>query len=146
MDDLYRDYILEHYKRPRNFGELEPRDLEALEADTALDEERAKADAELGEELDALEVDDQDGDTVIPDNRDGSGKVVDDISRERMEELTESGREVGDIGVLPQDPGREDTSKVLERHNPRRSPLPGGEAEEESVLPDAHRQEEEDGI
>ena len=29
MDDLYRDYILEHYKRPRNFGELEPRDLEA---------------------------------------------------------------------------------------------------------------------
>ena len=24
MDDLYRDYILEHYKRPRNFGELEP--------------------------------------------------------------------------------------------------------------------------
>jgi nitrogen fixation protein NifU and related proteins len=31
MDDLYRDYILEHYKRPRNFGELEPHDLEALE-------------------------------------------------------------------------------------------------------------------
>src|SRR5713101_1789992 len=31
MDDLYRDYILEHYKRPRNFGELEPRDFEALE-------------------------------------------------------------------------------------------------------------------
>ena len=29
MDDLYRDYILEHYKRPHNFGELEPHDLEA---------------------------------------------------------------------------------------------------------------------
>jgi nitrogen fixation protein NifU and related proteins len=29
MDDLYRDYILEHYKHPRNFGELEPHDLEA---------------------------------------------------------------------------------------------------------------------
>ena len=28
MDDLYRDYILEHYKRPKNFGELEPHDLE----------------------------------------------------------------------------------------------------------------------
>lgn len=28
MDDLYRDYILEHYKRPHNFGELEPHDLE----------------------------------------------------------------------------------------------------------------------
>src|SRR5271163_1767221 len=31
MDDLYRDYILEHYKRPQNFGELEPHDLQALE-------------------------------------------------------------------------------------------------------------------
>jgi len=28
MDELYRDYILEHYKEPRNFGELEPHDLE----------------------------------------------------------------------------------------------------------------------
>jgi transcription termination/antitermination protein NusA len=121
------------------------RDLEALEADTALDEERAKADAELGEELDALRVDDEDGDTIHHDE-DGTGLVVDEIARERVEELTESGREAGDVGVLPQDAGREDTSKVLKRHNPRPSPLPGGEAEEESVLPDAHRQEEEGGI
>jgi nitrogen fixation NifU-like protein len=28
MDALYRDNILDHYKRPRNFGELDPRDLE----------------------------------------------------------------------------------------------------------------------
>ena len=28
VDALYRDYILDHYKRPRNFGELEPHDLE----------------------------------------------------------------------------------------------------------------------
>ena len=28
MDELYRDYILDHYKNPRNFGELDPRDLE----------------------------------------------------------------------------------------------------------------------
>jgi nitrogen fixation protein NifU and related proteins len=28
VDELYRDYILEHYKNPRNFGELEQRDLE----------------------------------------------------------------------------------------------------------------------
>jgi nitrogen fixation NifU-like protein len=31
MDDLYRDFILEHYKRPRNFGELESPDLDAHE-------------------------------------------------------------------------------------------------------------------
>ena len=29
MDALYRDFILEHYKNPRNFGELQPHDLEA---------------------------------------------------------------------------------------------------------------------
>ncbi len=28
MDDLYREQILEHYKRPHNFGELETADLE----------------------------------------------------------------------------------------------------------------------
>ena len=28
MDALYRDYILDHYKNPRNFGVLEPHDLE----------------------------------------------------------------------------------------------------------------------
>jgi nitrogen fixation NifU-like protein len=30
-DDLYRDFILEHYKRPQNFGELDPHDLDAHE-------------------------------------------------------------------------------------------------------------------
>src|SRR5918998_119424 len=28
MDELYREQILEHYKRPRNFGRLEEFDLE----------------------------------------------------------------------------------------------------------------------
>ena len=28
MDQLYREYILDHYKNPRNFGELEPHDVE----------------------------------------------------------------------------------------------------------------------
>ena len=28
MDDLYREQILEHYKRPRNWGDLEGADLE----------------------------------------------------------------------------------------------------------------------
>jgi nitrogen fixation NifU-like protein len=31
MDDLYRDFILDHYKHPHNFGELEPHDLDAHE-------------------------------------------------------------------------------------------------------------------
>ena len=28
MDELYRDYILDHYKNPRNFGTLERHDFE----------------------------------------------------------------------------------------------------------------------
>jgi nitrogen fixation NifU-like protein len=28
MDALYRDFILDHYKSPRNFGTLEPHDLD----------------------------------------------------------------------------------------------------------------------
>jgi nitrogen fixation protein NifU and related proteins len=28
MDELYRDYILDHYKNPKNFGELAEHDLE----------------------------------------------------------------------------------------------------------------------
>jgi N utilization substance protein A len=120
-------------------------DLEAIEADRSLDEERAKADAELGEEVDALEVDDSDG-VDDTDQDDGTGRVVDEIARERMEELTESGREVGEVGVLPQDAGRDDTSDRLRRQNPANSPLPGGEAEEESVLPDARPQRDDEGV
>jgi nitrogen fixation protein NifU and related proteins len=29
MDDFYRDYILDHYRHPRNFGELEHPDAQA---------------------------------------------------------------------------------------------------------------------
>jgi nitrogen fixation protein NifU and related proteins len=28
VDALYREYIIDHYKNPRNFGDLEPRDAE----------------------------------------------------------------------------------------------------------------------
>ena len=32
MDDLYREQILEHYKRPHNFGELDAADLEFFDS------------------------------------------------------------------------------------------------------------------
>jgi N utilization substance protein A len=120
-------------------------DLAAIEADSSLDEERAKADAELGEEVDALEVNDSDG-VDDTDQDDESGRVVDEIARERMEELTESGKEAGEVGVLPQDAGQDDTSRRLRKQNPANSPLPGGEAEEESVLPDARPQRDDEGV
>jgi N utilization substance protein A len=150
-DDVVEGSVLDSEDVVTGAGEDNERspnraDLEALESDATLDEERAKADAELGEELDALRVDDADGTDEDPDNRDSSGRVVDEIARERIEELTESGREVGEVGVLPQDAGKNDTSARLRRQNPRNSPLPGGEAEEESVLPDAQPQRDDEGV
>ena len=53
MDDLYREQILEHYKRPHNFGSLESADLEfednnplcgdELRVQLVLDDERRRA-------------------------------------------------------------------------------------------------------
>jgi nitrogen fixation NifU-like protein len=40
-DDLYREAILEHYKRPRNFGELDPHDLDAREVNPLCGDELA---------------------------------------------------------------------------------------------------------
>ena len=150
-DDLVEAAVLDREDVVTGVGEDNERapsraDLEALEADATLDEERAKSDAELGEELDALRVDDEDGGDEDPDTRDSSGRVVDEIARERMEELTESGRDAGEVGVLPQDAGRDDTSARLRRQNPANSPLPGGEAEEETVLPDARPQSDDEGV
>jgi N utilization substance protein A len=150
-DDLVEAAVLDREDVVTGAGEDNERapsraDLEALEADATLDEERAKSDAELGEELDALRVDDEDGGDEDPDNRDSSGRVVDEIARERIEELTESGRDAGEVGILPQDAGRDDTSARLRRQNPANSPLPGGEAEEESVLPDARPQSDDEGV
>jgi N utilization substance protein A len=150
-DDLVEAAVLDREDVVTGAGEDNERapsraDLEALEADATLDEERAKSDAELGEELDALRVDDEDGGNEDPDTRDSSGRVVDEIARERIEELTESGRDAGEVGVLPQDAGNDDTSARLQRQNPANSPLPGGEAEEETVLPDARPQSDDEGV
>ena len=41
MDELYRDYILEHYKSPRNFGELEDADLEFVDKNPLCGDELA---------------------------------------------------------------------------------------------------------
>ena len=109
------------------FGEYEPGEERPAGATggamaTKADEElvakaRAIEDAQVNEEIDALTLD-QEGEREAPDDRDGSGRISDDIARERMEELTESGPDIGEIGVISETPGREDTSEILARHNP----------------------------
>ena len=51
----------------------------------------------LTEEIDALTLD-QEGERESPDDVDGSGRISDDVARMRMEELTESGPDLDDIG------------------------------------------------
>ncbi|MFL5913394.1 MAG: Fe-S cluster assembly sulfur transfer protein SufU [Gaiellaceae bacterium] len=49
MDDLYREQILEHYKRPHHFGELEDADLEFFDSNPLCGDElrvQLKLDAE----------------------------------------------------------------------------------------------------
>jgi transcription termination/antitermination protein NusA len=121
------------------FGEYEPGEeqpaVKAGEASAATEEaiERAQSD----EELDALQLNlEQTGDGTAIDE-DGSGPIRDDIAAERMEELTESGENSGDIGVFEASPGQQDTShKLAESETPfAEEPTPGkgGGAGEDGV-------------
>jgi N utilization substance protein A len=106
------------------FGEYEPGE-ERPAAGAAMaksDEElvakaRAIEDAQVEEEIDALTLD-QEGEREAPDVEDGSGRISDDVARMRMEELTESGPDLDDIGGISETPGREDTSEILASHSP----------------------------
>ncbi len=106
------------------FGEYEPGE-ERPAGEGALaksDEElvakaRAIEDAQVGEELDALTLD-QEGEREAPDTVDGSGRISDDVARMRLEALTESGPDLDDIGGVSEAPGQEDTSKTLASHVP----------------------------
>jgi len=106
------------------FGEYEPGEERPAtgEAVAKSDEElvakaRAIEDAQVEEEIDALTLD-QEGEREAPDTEDGSGRISDDVARMRLEELTESGPDLDDIGGVSEAPGREDTSKTLASHVP----------------------------
>ena len=49
MDDFYREFILDHYKRPRNFGTLKDADI-THEEDNPLCGDRIRIDLKLGED------------------------------------------------------------------------------------------------
>jgi transcription termination/antitermination protein NusA len=105
------------------FGEYEPgEERPAGGASGKSDDElvakaRAIEDAQAAEEIDALTLD-QEGEREAPDTVDGSGRLSDDITRLRMEELTESGPDLDDIGGVSEAPGQENVSKTLAGHVP----------------------------
>jgi N utilization substance protein A len=105
------------------FGEYEPGEERPVPEGAKSDEETvaeaaAIEEAQTAEEIDALTLDLEGEREVIPDNRDGSGLIYDDLARLRMEELTESGPDVGEFGAVTETPGRDDTSETLARHRP----------------------------
>jgi transcription termination/antitermination protein NusA len=111
-----------HYFGEYEPGEERPAAQEGAMGQTKSDEElvaraRAIEDAQANEEIDALTLD-QEGEREAPDTEDGSGRISDEIARDRMEELTESGPDLDEIGAISETPGREDTSELLARHNP----------------------------
>lgn len=73
-------------------------------------------DASTEEEVDALKVNLLQDDSM-PDNEDGSGRVVDDVAEERIAEYTEVGPMQPSMGARALDPGRDDTSAQLRRHH-----------------------------
>ncbi len=103
------------------FGEYEPGEerpaAKAKSEEGQIEKARAIEDAQVAEELDALTLD-QEGEREAPDTEDGSGRISDDVARMRMEELTESGPDLDDIGAVSETPGREDTSATLASHVP----------------------------
>jgi N utilization substance protein A len=125
-------------------GELSEDEQERLEADPELAKDAAIERASSEEEEAALRLDNGEGREEIPDNRDGSGLIVDDIAAQRIEKLTESGDDVGEFGVEILEPGRDDTSATLTKNRPHAA---DGELSDK-VNPDESesKQEDEGGV
>src|ERR1700678_4344948 len=121
------------------FGEYEPgEERPAAEGvvgksnEEEVEKARAIEDAQVAEEIDALTLDEE-GEREIPNTQDGSGLISDDVARMRLEELTESRADFGDIGGVAEVPGREDTSETLARHVPNYEVARSETVEEGSV-------------
>jgi hypothetical protein len=77
----------------------------------------AALNASTEEEVDALRVDLMQ-DPRGRDTRNGTGKIVDELAREHMAGMTETGPELDDKGVVSAVPGRDNPSGILRRHHP----------------------------
>jgi transcription termination/antitermination protein NusA len=137
------------------FGEYEAGEERPAGEGTKSDAElvakaRAIEDAQVAEEIDALTLD-QAGEREAPDTVDGSGRLSDDVTRMRMEELTESGTDLDEVGGISEAPGQEDVSKTLASHVPnyeiaRSETVDEGNVEEPSQETLQDRKVDEGGV
>jgi hypothetical protein len=74
-------------------------------------------DASTEEEVDALKVNLLQEDE-LPNDRDGSGLIVDDAAEESLARLTEADPMESNLGAISVEPGLDDTSATLRRHHP----------------------------
>lgn len=89
MDDFYRDYILDHYRNPRNFGTLEHSDAEAEDLNPL-----------CGDQI-RMQLRLDDG--VIEDVRfSGKGCAISQASASMLTE-TVKGMKLSDVAKLPKD-------------------------------------------
>jgi nitrogen fixation protein NifU and related proteins len=89
MDDFYRDYILDHYRNPRNFGTLEHSDVEAEDLNPL-----------CGDQI-RMQLKLDDG--VIEDVRfSGKGCAISQASASMLTE-TVKGMKLADVAKLPKD-------------------------------------------
>ena len=103
------------------FGQYEPGEerpasaASPAEAASDVSKEKAASDASLQEEEDALKLDlTQEGEERTSD--DGSGRIIDEVAAEEIEEVTDSGSDIEDEGAEPVAPGQQDTSRRLKEH------------------------------
>jgi nitrogen fixation protein NifU and related proteins len=89
MDDFYRDYILDHYRHPRNFGELDHPDAQAEDLNPLCGDEITMQ----------LRVDDG----VVSDVRfSGKGCAISQASASMLTEAVK-GMKLADIATLSKD-------------------------------------------
>jgi len=74
-------------------------------------------DASTEEEVDALKVNLLQEDE-LPNDRDGSGLIVDDAAEESLARFTEADPMESNLGAISVEPGLDDTSATLRRHHP----------------------------
>ncbi len=91
MDQLYRENILDHYKHPRNYGEIEGADASA-EGMNPL----------CGDEVTITIAFGEDGDTIEDVKFSGRGCAISQSATSMLTELIK-GRKASDVAVLPKE-------------------------------------------
>ena len=91
MDQLYRENILDHYKHPRNYGEIEGADASA-EGMNPL----------CGDEVTITIAFGEDGDTIEDVKFSGRGCAISQAATSMLTELIK-GRKASDVAALPKE-------------------------------------------